>query len=185
MPALLLALAQLVPSVLRLGGKENAAAVVDQGVALAQKLTGKDTPDAALEAVKANPQLLLEFQRTMNDVVIHELDEETKRLQAVNETMRTEIASGDPFVRRARPGFIWSMNISWFIQMGAISWAIAFEPESAGSLISAAAGLTGMWGVALAVIGVYFKARSDDKKLASGTPAPSMLESLSKMVQRK
>lgn len=185
MPAFFLALANLLPAILRLGGKDSAAEVVDQGVALAKKLTGQEEPNAALEAVKANPQLLLQFQQTMNDVVIHELDEETKRLQAVNETMRTEINSGDPFVRRARPSFIWSMSITWSIQMLCISAAVVMYPDKAGPLITACAGLTGMWAVALAVIGVYFKARSDDKKLAAGVDAPSMLESLSGMLQKK
>lgn len=184
LPALLLAIAQLAPTVMRLAGKENEAAVVDQGVAIAKRLAGQEDPNAALEAIRANPELLVRYQQTMNDVVVAELAAETARLEAVNQTMRAEIQSGDPFVRRARPGFIWAMSVSWFLQMGAISIAMVATPQHTGALITAATGLTGMWAVALAVIGVYFKARSDDKKLAAGEPAPSMLESLGALVKR-
>lgn len=184
LPALLLAIAQLAPAVMRLAGKEGEAAVVEQGVSLAKKLTGQEDPDAALNALRANPELALRFQQSMNDVVVAELAAETERLKAVNETMRAEIQSGDPFVRRARPGFIWAMSVSWFLQMGAISVAMVATPQHTGTLITAASGLTGMWAVALAVIGVYFKARSDDKKLAAGESAPSMLESLGSLLKR-
>lgn len=181
---LLLELANLVPSLLHLAGKDGAANVVDQGVALAKKLTGQDDQDAALAAIKANPELLTKFQQSMNDVTIAELVAGTERLKATNETMRTEIQSGDWFVRRARPSFIWTMSVTWGIQMLAISWAIIANPDQAGPLITACAGLTSMWAVALAVIGVYFKARSDDKKTAAGKDAPSLLESAAALLKR-
>jgi len=104
------------------------------------------------------------------------MQEETKRLEAVNETMRAESQSGDPFVRRARPALIWTMAVTWGIQMFCLSAAVLFYPEKAGALIKSIGELTSMWGIALGVIGVYFKARSDDKKTAAGVPAPSMFE---------
>ncbi len=184
LPALLLAIAELAPIVMRAAGKDSEASVVESGVALARRLSGKEDPDAALEAIRANPEMLLKFQLSMNEVTAAELAAETERLKQVNETMRAEIQSGDPFVRRARPGFIWAMSASWSIQMLAISISIVSEPDKTGQLISAASGLTGMWAVALAVIGVYVKARSDDKKLAAGESAPSMLESVGALFKR-
>jgi len=182
--SLLFGLGQLVPSLLRLAGKDNAAAVADKAVTAAKVLTGKEDPNAAIDAIKANPELLARFQQMANEIVIAELEAETRRLEAVNATMRAEVASADPFVRRARPSFIYAMAVSWSIQMLAISAAIIIDSTSAGTLISAATGLTGMWAVALAVIGVYFKSRSDDKKVAAGMEAPSMLSSIGALMKR-
>jgi hypothetical protein len=179
------ALAALVPSLLRFLGKDNEAAVADKVVEVGKALTGKEEPAAIAEALKANPELLAQFQRMATEVVIAEMNEETKRLAETNATMRAEIASNDPFVRRARPAFLYAMALTWTLQMIGLMVAIALNPQQGAALITAAAGLTAMWSVALAVVGVYVKGRSDEKKVAAGKDAPSMLESIADMVGRK
>lgn len=185
LPALL-ALAQLAPSIMGLFTKnETAQKAADVVSGVARAVTGKPTEDEALEAIKADPKLLIEYQNGVNEQAIALMQEETKRLEAVNETMRSESQSGDPFVRRARPAFIWTMAVTWGIQMFCLSAAVLFYPEKAGALIKSIGELTSMWGIALGVIGVYFKARSDDKKTAAGVPAPSMFELVGNLFGKK
>ena len=184
MAPLFLALAQLAPALLRLAGKDNAAEVVDQGVSIAKRLAGKDDPDAALEAIRANPQLLVEFQRTMNDIVIAELEAETRRLEAINQTMRAEITSADPYVRRARPTFLYVMAGTWALQTLAFFIAVISYPTEAPKILASLGDVAFMWTIALSVIGVYVKVRSDDKKVAAGQEPPTAVEALGRIFKR-
>lgn len=185
MAPIFLALAQLVPSLLRLKGKDAAAAVADEGIAVARRLTGKEEPDAALEVLRAKPELLAQFQAQINDVVIAELDAETRRLEAVNATMRAEAQSKDPFVRRARPMFLYVIGFTWALQTIGFFIAVVWKPQHAATILAAIGDLAFMWTIALSVVGVYVKVRSDDKKTAAGEAPPTALEAIANLVRRK
>jgi len=61
-----LGLAQLVPGMIRLfGGGDKAEKVAEKVVDIAKTVTGQDTGEAALEALKADPNKILEFQRAI------------------------------------------------------------------------------------------------------------------------
>jgi hypothetical protein len=60
------------------------------------------------------------------------------------------------------------MALTWGAMMLATTYQIIFQPESAGSTITAIAQLTGLWGIGLAVLGVNVWKRSDDKSTAYG-----------------
>lgn len=170
LPAILMGLAQLAPSILPFLTKNEKAKNIVSTVA--QAVTGKDSDEGAFAALKAKPELLIEYQRQVNAEAIALYQEETKRLEVVNETYRVEITSGDPYVRRARPTFIYSMAASWTIQMSAASILIVWKPEHAGTVIAALVSLQVMWATALAVVGVTVHSRSKDKQVAAGqTPA--------------
>ncbi len=183
--SIILGLGQFVPGLLRWLNQDGAAEVAEKAVAVGRTLTGKESAEDVIAALKANPQLAVEFQRAGNDLVIAEMENETKRLQAVNETMRAEYSSGDPYVRRARPTFLYAMALTWTIQaLGLLLGAIA-KPELAAEIIQAAADLTTMWGVALTVVGVAVKSRSDDKARALGFEAPSVFDALARRLGKK
>lgn len=60
-------LAQFVPGIIKLlTGSEKAADVADTVVGAAQVLTGTSSPEAALAAIKADPNKILEFQQVMS-----------------------------------------------------------------------------------------------------------------------
>lgn len=62
-----MALAQFVPGIIKLlTGSDKAEAVAEQVVGIAQTVTGTDSPDAALAAIKADPNKVLEFQQAMS-----------------------------------------------------------------------------------------------------------------------
>ena len=56
---------QHVPDILHLFGKDNAAGVAKQVVSIAQQVTGQGSPDAALNAIKADPNVALQFQKVL------------------------------------------------------------------------------------------------------------------------
>lgn len=178
MPALL-ALAQLAPSILGLfTGNKTATKAAEVVSTVAQAVTGQGTDEGALAALKADPAKLLEYQNAVNAQALSLYQEETKRLEAVNETIRAEAASGDPFVRRWRPFFGYCVALTWVALMGAAAWVIATEPAQAGNVITAMSNLSAMWAVALAVLGVSVYQRSVDKQVAAGAPPPSLLANL-------
>lgn len=181
----LIALGAIAPMVLRFLGKDNEADVADKVVAIGKELTGQDDAAKIAEALKASPELAARFQQMANELVIAEMSEETKRLAEVNATMRAELASGDAFVRRCRPFFMYVMAVTWALQILGLSVAIVLEPGRAAPLINAVSDLTTMWSIALAVVGVYVKVRSDDKKTAVGAPAPTALESIAGVLGKR
>lgn len=119
---------------------------------------------AALKALEADPALLLDYQRQTAQRAITLYQEETKRLQAVNETIRAEAASTDPYVRRMRPTMGYALILSWTMTMGAVVYVIVTDPGAASAVIVALADLSIMWSVALSVLGLYVYKRSEDKK---------------------
>jgi len=178
--SLILGVGQLVPGFLRWMNKDNAADVAEKAIAIGRTITGKEAPEDVLAELRAKPEIALQFQQASNALIIAELDAETKQLQAINETMRAEYNSGDPYVRRARPTWLYAMALTWVMQTAGISVAMVFKPELSAQIVNAVAALTGMWSVALAVVGIAVKARSDDKARALGKDVPTMLDALTR-----
>ncbi|MBK5230849.1 MAG: hypothetical protein JJE27_06735 [Thermoleophilia bacterium] len=179
--SILYGLGQFVPQLLRWAGKDNAAEVADKAVKAVGVITGKESLDEGVEAIKANPELLVKYQQTMNEVIIHQLDAETRQLEAVNATMRAEYATDDNYTRRWRPTLGYGVTITWVLQMTALSWVIATNPTQAASVIAAMAQLTAIWGVALALLGVSVVKRSEDKQTSAGFEPAGIMGSIGKV----
>lgn len=182
---MLMALGQLVPGLLRWAGSDKAAAVADQAVAVAQQVTGAASADDALAALQSRPELLVQYQQAMAPVLLAELEADCKQLESVNATMRAEAASADPYVRRARPTFLYAMALTWTLQTVGLMVAVVLQPSLGAALLQAAADLTTLWGIALTVVGVAVKARSDDKARAMGLEAPTIFQTIAQAMGRK
>ncbi len=160
-------LIQAAPALIGLfdGGDESTVGKVARVAAdVAKNVTGSSDEGAALQALQANPELMLEYQRQTAQRAISLYQEETKRLQAINETIRTESTSSDPYVRRMRPTMGYALILSWTMIMAAIVFVIVTDAGAASSVIVAIADLSMMWSVALSVLGLYVYKRSEDKK---------------------
>ncbi|WP_425404480.1 3TM-type holin [Hwanghaeella sp.] len=151
------------------GDGSTAAKVARVASEVARSVTGKDEDGAALKALEADPALLLEYQRQTAQRAIALYGEETKRLQAVNETIRAEAANSDPYVRRMRPTMGYALILSWSMTMAAVVYVIVTDPGAASAVIVALADLSVMWSVALSVLGLYVYKRSEDKKPGGGS----------------
>ncbi len=186
--SLALAIANIAaPSVARWIFGDKGEKIAGQVIETAKRVTGASTADAAVDILKSDPQIALQLQREMIGFELSLWAEETERLKAVNQTMRSEYASGDAYVRRWRPTFGYAVALAWVVQtagvVGGFGYAILFEPLHADRIINAVATVTGaltaQWGVALTVLGVNISQRSKDKQLAAGvTAGPGILDGI-------
>jgi Holin of 3TMs, for gene-transfer release len=162
----LLALAQLVPTVAGLfTHKHRGSKVARAAVEIAQAVTGAPTPDAAVEALKANPGALAEYQSKMEALALEEYKAESDRLTTINETMRVEATSSDPYVRRMRPTFGYAVLLQITGLVGVIGYLLVTNPLQAVSAIGAVTPFaTSIFTVELSVLGVYVYQRSQEKR---------------------
>ncbi|MDH5525154.1 MAG: holin family protein [Desulfobulbaceae bacterium] len=161
-----------------------AGTAVSVGGLIAKALGSDPDPVSVAQALRDDPAA---FERVKKFEIENEtaltrlhLEAETAQLAEVNKTMRAEAASLDPYVRRWRPTFGYSVAISWTLQMLGltivIGWAVVKHPTDAATIIDSVAkvisALMVLWGVALSVLGINAKKRSDDKHVAAGQPPP-------------
>lgn len=157
-----------VPGLARWLAGDRAGDVAQKVVDVAKNVTGITDPAQAIAALQANTDAQIKLQQAMAPVLIAEYEAETKRLESINTTIRAEIASGDKYVARWRPTLGYVVTFAWGAQMLAVSWLILANPEVSGGVIASLAGLSVMWSVALAVLGIGVNARSRDKQVAAG-----------------
>lgn len=65
MAPIFMALAQLAPSLLQFIGKGDASEVAKKALDVAKAVTGTDTPETALEALKSSPDAVLAYQKAI------------------------------------------------------------------------------------------------------------------------
>ena len=155
-----------------------AATVANAAVSVASQIAGVPITDEAsaqqaAQAIQADPAKLAEYQRALNEKALAAMKEETARLLITNETARAEIASSDPFVRRMRPTFGYAMALTWTVQMMAASYTIVMQPARAAEVLNGIAATTALWGIGLAVLGIYVNGRTKEKG-AQGLGLPSI-----------
>lgn len=131
-----------------------------------------DGLDGAIEGGEIPPEQIAESNRHMERMATIEIEETKAALAQVNETFRTEARSEDAYVRRWRPTFGYVVALTWTLQMGALAWAVVADPLQAPPVFEAAANMSMMWGIALAVLGVAVHQRSRDKALGAANPPP-------------
>lgn len=99
-------------------------------------------------------------------------------MKEVNESLRTEVASPDPYVRRMRPTFGYIIAATWGLQMTAVAYMVVADPDRIKTIVDALASLGTIWTVGLSVLGIYVYRRSDEKRSAVsdvGTGAGALL----------
>lgn len=114
------------------------------------------------------PDAVAEANRHVERMAELAADEDQTTLREVNRSLRAEVSSDDPYVRRMRPTFGYVMAASWCAQMGAVAWVTVTDPAQAGAVIGALASLGTIWSVGLSVLGIYVYKRSEEKKAAAG-----------------
>lgn len=176
-----------------LGGPAGAAA----GQLVASALGTEPTP-AAVNAALADPESAIKLRALELDhkteLTRLNLEAETARLGEINQTMRSEVASNDPYVRRWRPTYGYAAAITWALQMVGLTAIVGIvavgSPAQAPAVISALAALLGplmvLWGVALSILGVSISKRSQDKQVAAGqVPEVGLLGAIAERLRGK
>ncbi len=108
-----------------------------------------------------------EANRHLEAIATLDSSENMTALTQINESLRTEVASEDPYVRRMRPTFGYIMAATWGAQMFAIAYTIVTDPKSAGAVMDGMSSLSAIWSVGLAVLGIYVYKRSNEKSALS------------------
>lgn len=126
--------------------------------------------DNALKAGQISPEQLAEANRHAEEIAKMQSEEYRAAFEEINKSLRAEIASQDPYVRRMRPTFGYLMAITWAAQMLGIAYVIIFDTMRAAAIMQGMASLSAIWAVGLSVLGIYVYKRSEDKKLFSLPP---------------
>ena len=129
--------------------------------------------DAALQGGEIEPAQMEEANRHAEAMARMEMDGRAAVLSEINQSLRAEVTSEDPYVRRMRPTFGYLMAFTWAAQMFGIAWVIVFRTAEAGAVMRAAESLTVIWTVGLSVLGVYVYKRTEEKKAASPPASPA------------
>ena len=178
-----LAIAQFVPGIARLLLGDKAADVAEQVVGVAKAVAGTQDEAEAIDYIKANPELQLKLQQELNHLVIAQLESDNKDLATINATIQAEYASKDKFVSRWRPFFGYIIALTWLILMWSLGVVIVSDPIKAPAVINSMVNLSGMWGIALAVLGISVHKRSQDKQVAAGqTPSLGVFSALAQRI---
>ena len=112
-----------------------------------------------------SPEQLSELNRHVEKMQELESSERKESIAQINESLRAEVASTDPYVRRMRPTFGYIIAMTWAAQMFAIAYVIVFETNQAALVIEAVQSLGTIWAVGLSVLGIYVYKRSEEKKM--------------------
>ncbi len=131
--------------------------------------------DKAIAGGEIAPEQVAEANRHAETIARIEMEEGRATLSEVNQSLRAEVASDDPYVRRMRPTFGYLMAITWAAQMLGIAYVIVFRTAEAGLVMRAAESLTVIWTVGLSVLGIYVYKRTEEKRAAPVSSAPSAL----------
>ncbi len=158
---------------------------------LSEALTGVDHPaakgvssaltqfqDALMNGVMDSEQIA-EANRHVEAMAKIQADYSQDTLDMIQQTIRTEIASEDKFIRRMRPTFGYLMAVTWTAQMLALAYVIVFRTGEASLVLQAVESLSMIWTVGLSVLGVYVYKRSEDKKTVSAS-IPAMTAAIVK-----
>jgi hypothetical protein len=153
-----------------------------------------NTPEAIEQALINNPDALLQIKQLESDERVKlrelafqhaELESEERKLAMTQQasTMKAEIASNDPFVRRWRPTWGYTLCLSWALMFLGLFVVMIFEPKEAANVVNAIVALTPLISVALAVLGVNIHKRSVDKQVTAGQKPLGLIGGLKQAVK--
>lgn len=123
------------------------------------------TLDEAITRGQIKPEQMAEMNRHVERLEELQQKERGIVLSEVNQSLRTEVASTDPYVRRMRPTFGYMIAVTWAAQMLALAYVVVFDTKNAALVINAMENLGTIWAVGLSVMGIYVFKRSEDKKI--------------------
>ncbi len=123
-----------------------------------------DNLDEAVLRGEVKGDDLIEANRHIEAMARLEQEELKTLITEINQSLRAEVASSDPYVRRMRPTFGYIMAVTWAAQMLAVAFTILDNPAQAGEVINAMASLSAIWTVGLSVLGIYVYKRSQEKQ---------------------
>ena len=157
-----LTLAKFAPSLVRwISGSDKAGAVAQKAVDIAQAVTGKSTPEAAVSALEADPNLALQYHKAV-------LDQETtfeqlavQNAEDINKTMQTESGSSHwptyswrPYIGFAVGTNVFASSALVLIVYGPVMFGVQAAAAAIGSLPTALGALAAVNATVLPILGI-------------------------------
>ena len=181
--AIAMGLGKVIPSIVGLIKGDKAEKTATDLLDIAKDITGQSDPQEAVNSITADPELQAKMSDRYVDYLISREQEESKRLESVNTTIRAEVASKDSYNARWRSTYGYCVSFTWtlfFIGFVVISgYAVIKTPTQATLIIGALAGLISstmpLWGIALGILGVSVYKRSQDKQTSVGLDTTSII----------
>lgn len=134
-----------------------------------------DEVESALAGGLISDQQMAEANRHAESMTQMKIAENQIALAEINASLRAEVVSADPYVRRMRPTFGYLMAFTWAAQMFGLAYVVIFETEKAAAVMMGMESLSTIWAVGLSVLGIYVYKRSEEKRAG---PPPSPLEGI-------
>ncbi len=175
LPALAGLAAAVLPSLIGLFDKD-AGATAEKAAKIVTSVVGTDDEAEARRRLEANPELMIRLREALLGFQVRVLEEETKRLEMVNATMRVEAQSDKWWVSGWRPFWGFVSALAFAFVAGLVCW-LGFKAVAAGDqaamrmipdLVSAMALLFGIPG---AILGVASWHRGKEKRIRAGERA--------------
>jgi len=160
-------------------GGEKAEKTAEDVANVAKKVTGQEDPQAAVDAIKQDPEQARKFKEALQEYKLEMERERTKQLTQINQTMRSAYKESG-WKSGWRPFFGYVFGVSWGLTFFGLLALIGYATtlglseaiELAGKLPQLVAAMTPLFGMGLKVLGVQIRQRSRDKRLASGVVDP-------------
>lgn len=166
-------LANVVPAIAGWIGGDDAENKAEEYVGIAKKLTGLDDGVEAANAVANDPALTKLFEVQAHEYRMAELEEDTKRLEAVNKTMRKESSAEDAWTRRWRPywGFV-AATVFGLIALSIAACLIVMAIKDTASFIAqlplVISALAALFTIPGAILGVTAHHRGKMQRIQAG-----------------
>lgn len=166
--AIALGLSQFVPTIAKwVTGSDKAAEVAGKVVDIAKVVTGKSTPDEALAAIQADPNLALQFKTAVlaQQVELERLA--VANASDVNRTMQAEAESEHWPTYSWRPAIGFSVALAVFLSVLTVFLAygaaiLMGKPEGLQHLPGILAAIAGIIAVVSPILGIasYFRGKA-------------------------
>ncbi|QFT84955.1 hypothetical protein FIU88_08200 [Halomonas sp. THAF12] len=152
------------------------------GRVIADQLGVEQSPEAVGQAVQADPEAAVKLREIEAGAQAAEARERTKRLEAVNETMRAELEAKSPLKSGWRGATGWTFALSCAGIMGSIVWAM-FQPGSDKPELLGHALV--MFGIMATVLGIDINRAGRERLATMGQQPDTFMDALKARVSGK
>lgn len=155
-------LAQFAPSLVKwITGSDKAGDAAQKAIDIAKAVTGQPTGDAALQALQADPALVLKYRQAVLDQEIEFQKLAVANAADVNKTMQAESASEHwptyswrPFIGFAVGFNVIVSSVLVLIVFGPVMFGVAAATAAVASLPSVLGALAGINATVLPILGI-------------------------------
>lgn len=156
------------------------------GAIVASVIGTEAKPDEVAAVLRTDPDALAKVieveAKQKTELTRMTLEAQTTRFSEQHQTIRAELASENVWKSGWRPFYGWASGVVWLSIGLSIVYSIVFKPAEADDIMKAMAELTGMFLVALSVLGVNIHQRSQDKRRLLGQSETGIASALTSFV---